>query len=327
MNFVPGETGHPKESWDTRVVAKTRQPPRTRIIVKDLGREVLYFENTGQMVSAMADAAEAHQQLYEKAAILHGNIGVGNIFITSNAAVYSSIRIRNWDCQFVKRYDYDSKPSHGTLQFMSAMLQDTLTPPPLSLADDLESFYHVLTWLALRFTRHQLSTTSLSALIKEIFDEDEYSYHYDRYMGGRGKRRHLSIGDMDDVKFADRELAELLDDLADVLRVRYQSEPSDEQVRAFEDKKVLLAKELERARLSPDAKMPYDELREIFDWVLKSERVGKYRESTERLRTSDWMRDRFRDTARLSGEMLEERVEHKLVEVVRIRRYNRYCLY
>src|ERR1700722_15350372 len=53
---------------------------------------------------------------------------------------------------------------------MSAMLLMSPKPPVHTLADDLDSFLHVLSWVALRFTSHDLDSKALTDLLTTMFD-------------------------------------------------------------------------------------------------------------------------------------------------------------
>ncbi|THU88638.1 hypothetical protein K435DRAFT_613711, partial [Dendrothele bispora CBS 962.96] len=59
--------------------------------------------------------------------------------------------------------------SQGTWQFISAAL---LRPdrPCHSLKDDLESFLHVLSWTALKYTKHTLPRSILIQRISAAYD-------------------------------------------------------------------------------------------------------------------------------------------------------------
>jgi hypothetical protein len=53
----------------------------------------------------------------------------------------------------------------GTWQFMSATMLMSSKTPVRTLADDLESFLHVSSWVALRFSPHGLTSTALTDLL------------------------------------------------------------------------------------------------------------------------------------------------------------------
>ncbi|KAK7016733.1 hypothetical protein VNI00_018838 [Paramarasmius palmivorus] len=288
------------------------QSSRTRIVVKKLGREVVDFQNTGQIVSAMADAVDAHTELHERAMILHRGVSVGNILITDDD---SGILV-----------DLDSElgaiQRMGTMQFESAKLQETSTPPPPSLADDLESFYHVLTWLALRYTDHGFGRVELSEVIKNYFDEFVNSQYYKRQY--REKGRYLRIKRLSYAGFEEDELAELIDELASVLSVRYREEPSEEEIKEFEEFKVSWAEDLKKAKEEPNPEVIYEKLKEMSERAVERHAVARYRRDMERLENGEWMSETFRTTAMMSGEMLMEKVVHKLVDLNKPYSYGYY---
>ena len=107
----------------------------------------------------------AHKETYEKAKILHRDISVGNILITSDGhgllidwdlcnstLILQGARQRERTvCSFYKRQFACHQPiAQGTWQFMAARL--LMSPHALTheLADNLESFLHVLSLVALR---------------------------------------------------------------------------------------------------------------------------------------------------------------------------------
>ncbi|KAF8234088.1 hypothetical protein L208DRAFT_1394550, partial [Tricholoma matsutake] len=113
-----------------------------------------------QFVSAIADAMQAHQVAYFNAHVLHRDISAGNILITDD----NNGLLIDWDlCVNLSKLKNDNKVSiarrpdrTGTWQFMSAaLLQDN--DKCNELEDDRESCLHVLTWTALRFTKHTIS--------------------------------------------------------------------------------------------------------------------------------------------------------------------------
>lgn len=113
------------------------------------------------------------------------------------------------------------------------------------LVDDLESFLHVVTWLALCFSSHSLSQESLEELLLRVFDEG----HVERSgleVGGGGKRDALVGGGIAaTVKFKDRlKLDALLKVLANHLASRYECENPVEGKPELQ--KVLLAYRQER---------------------------------------------------------------------------------
>ena len=114
----------------------------------------------------------------------------------------------------------------GTWQFAAARL--LLSKPnqsPHNREDDLESFYHVLNWMALRHTSHTLDAQSLTSELQRIFDY-VYRTQSGRAKGGRAKRDALSTGHTnEEANFQNLPLAMLLETVRNLVAVRYHTKP------------------------------------------------------------------------------------------------------
>jgi hypothetical protein len=128
------------------------------------------------------------------------------------------------------------------------------------LVDDLESFLHVVTWVALCFSSHSLSQKGLEELLLTVFDEGHVEPS-GMEVGGRNKRNALMSGGVAaTVKFKDRsKLDSLLGILAEHLAARYERENPVEGKPELQ--KVLLA--YRRERISD---------LQTSDWILKQGR-------------------------------------------------------
>jgi hypothetical protein len=105
-----------------------------------------------------------------------------------------------------------------------------------TLADDLESFLHVLSWVALRFTPHGLSTKALTDLLVSMFD---HSYEEDGFArGGDIKRDCLIGGRVMKSNFQQEKLSTLIKVLTATCAVRYEDPPSDEDLKLYRDYQV-----------------------------------------------------------------------------------------
>jgi hypothetical protein len=136
------------------------------------------------------------------------------------------------------------------------------------LVDDLESFLHVVTWVALCFSSHNLSQKSLEELLLRAYDEG----HVERSgleVGGEGKRAALLSGGVAArVKFKGRsKLDALLNVLAKGLAARYGDDSSTEE----------------------------DEEERVVMQARRQKRLG-------RVQTSDWMLKQGRDALEVRGD-------------------------
>ncbi|KAF9474211.1 hypothetical protein BDN70DRAFT_776044, partial [Pholiota conissans] len=132
----------------------TKRPFRTyqhyRLALGVVGRDLESFKSTKELVTAVRDAVVAHSQIYERVKILHGDISVGNIMILPNGR---GILIDFDLCKRLSSLKASWVPGRtGTWRYMSVRLQQGETPLRPTLADDLESFLHILIRLALLYT-------------------------------------------------------------------------------------------------------------------------------------------------------------------------------
>jgi hypothetical protein len=105
-----------------------------------------------------------------------------------------------------------------------------------ALEDDRESCLHVLTWTALRFSKHTCSEGDSTTFLK-AFDEYETT---DGMKGGDLKKGFLLSRDIPRmVKFDCRpQLDALIDELTEAFAVRCEKPPSAEDRQALEDARV-----------------------------------------------------------------------------------------
>jgi hypothetical protein len=102
------------------------------------------------------------------------------------------------------------------------------------LEDDRESCLHVLTWMALRFTKHTCSEGDSSMFLR-AFDE-EYQDN-EGVKGGDLKRGFLATREIPRVVKFDRrpQLDSLIEELTEAFAVRYEKPPSAKDLRALEE--------------------------------------------------------------------------------------------
>ncbi|KAF8493565.1 hypothetical protein BU17DRAFT_59579, partial [Hysterangium stoloniferum] len=117
-----------------------------------------------------------HGDAYDKAEILHRDISSGNILITATGGGL----LIDWDlCKMLKHIHQGQAHTErtGTWKFMAARLLVVPTPgqqPAIpDRADDLESFFYVLVWIALRYTKHGFFKSALTDMLHAAFD-----HHY-----------------------------------------------------------------------------------------------------------------------------------------------------
>ncbi|KAG7087808.1 hypothetical protein E1B28_013749 [Marasmius oreades] len=153
---------------------------------REVGKSLSKFSNLAEFVGALRDALKAHQTAYEKLHILHRDISAANILIFNGHGLLI-------DWEFSKAYEpgIPREPRQnertGTWQFISArMLQLGGQPVQHTLFDDLESFFHVLCWVAIQYSQHARSDTKVAGFLRDVYDYAVYKNGDD--CGGGNKR-------------------------------------------------------------------------------------------------------------------------------------------
>ncbi|KAI0333008.1 hypothetical protein GY45DRAFT_1245751 [Cubamyces sp. BRFM 1775] len=150
-----------------------------RLVVKEVGLPLKEFPNGKELVSVLIDCLEAHEEAYTKANIIHRDISVGNILLVpyglhpeDQQPIYKGL-LTDWELS--KRTEYNEFEARhpdrtGTWQFLSA---NALKRPKaqIEIADELESFFHVLLYCAIRFLPHTCS--DVSQFMYSFFDRGE----------------------------------------------------------------------------------------------------------------------------------------------------------
>ncbi|KAG1763736.1 hypothetical protein EV702DRAFT_1156666 [Suillus placidus] len=241
-----------------------------RMVLGVVGRELSTFRSTHELASAVADALEAHEDAYNKAGILHRDVSVGNLIVTDDGEGL----LIDWD--LCRKRGIIQKRRHdrtGTWQFMSAAL--LLDPTKhQDFEDDLESFLHVLTWTSIRYCPSNLTAQERTVYLSSTFDEVHEKNNV--FVGGEVKSGRLvknTYLPSELITFsAGSPLLDLLREISLPFAVRYQSPPSEQDVRNFEE-----------ARSAGDLSTPL--------WVnilANLSVVGQYNQKLEKLKSSFW---------------------------------------
>jgi hypothetical protein len=124
----------------------------SRLVIAPVGRSLLEFETYTELLTAIRDAIAAHRHMYTKHRILHRDVSVNNIIITTPPASSTSTIgvLIDFDLAIDTTRKNSSGATHrtGTFDFMArGVLQgDEHTP-----LHDLESFFYVLLWLCIYY--------------------------------------------------------------------------------------------------------------------------------------------------------------------------------
>ncbi|KAH8930756.1 hypothetical protein BT69DRAFT_1188605, partial [Atractiella rhizophila] len=123
-----------------------------RIILHKIGKPIDSFKTSWQFVKCVSDALEAHTAAVRRG-ILHRDISVGNILIfQKDEASEPEGLLIDWDVaqRMGKEWEPPGIERMGPFQFMAWELADNNTVEHLP-EHDLQSFFYLLLWLALRY--------------------------------------------------------------------------------------------------------------------------------------------------------------------------------
>ena len=140
-----------------------------------------------------------------------------------------------------------------------------------ALEDDRESCLHVLTWTALRFSKHTCSEGDSSTFLRAFDEEYETA---DGVKGGDLKKGFLLARDIPRMVKFDRRphLDALIRELTEVFAARYEEPPSPEEITQLQSLKD----------------------RGLTDHDLRNDSILKYTKRVACLRSPDWLVDTFR---------------------------------
>ncbi|OSD00221.1 hypothetical protein PYCCODRAFT_1479316 [Trametes coccinea BRFM310] len=170
-----------------------------RLVVKEVGLPLKEFPCGRIFVWCIRDAIIAHQDAYEKAKMMHRDISVGNILIIPSTdkdekTTYQGL-LADWELS--KRLDdYKKDARHpdrtGTWQFMSVNIQDN-PESQVEIADELESFLHVMIYCAIRYLPH--TCENVGDFMYRYFD-DGLRRGEAEYTCGASKRLVMKTGEL-----------------------------------------------------------------------------------------------------------------------------------
>ncbi|KAJ3504749.1 hypothetical protein NLJ89_g7775 [Agrocybe chaxingu] len=150
------------------------------------------FQTSKGLLQAIYDAFEGHRAAFQKYELLHGDISASNVMIDSNGRGV----LNDWDVSMsakrpkatssVSLVRHDLNYRSGTWKFLSAgLLQDP--HKRLTLQDEIESFFYVLFYYAIKFLPHNLSAKEVEMILEKVFEKFWYDFVLRELTGGDDK--------------------------------------------------------------------------------------------------------------------------------------------
>ncbi|CDO76690.1 hypothetical protein BN946_scf184852.g2 [Trametes cinnabarina] len=164
---------------DSEEIAAThRVLTHYRIVVKDVCLPFTEVPSSWQLVRNIMDCILTHALAYTRLRLLHRDVSAGNVIIRpslsstvdahGNRTVVWTGVLTDWElAKEVPESDATEKPKQvarqpertGTWQFMSVAYIKHQPYQPVCVADELESFFHVLLFYAIRLLPHNIPNT------------------------------------------------------------------------------------------------------------------------------------------------------------------------
>ncbi|KAI0668608.1 hypothetical protein C8Q78DRAFT_1155390 [Trametes maxima] len=155
----PEETGANPEGTEAKPKENTcpfKKHKHYRIVVREVGQKMSKFSHSRELVYALRCCIVAHSEAYEHG-VIHRDISAGNVLMYRYGGSGRWCGLLN-DWELSKQTD--SKTPHGrqldrtgTWQFLSVSALDHPSKE-ITIEDELESFFHVLLFFAIRFLHH-----------------------------------------------------------------------------------------------------------------------------------------------------------------------------
>ncbi|KAI1785220.1 hypothetical protein LXA43DRAFT_150866 [Ganoderma leucocontextum] len=145
-----------------------------RLVVAEVGKPLSEFKDGAQLVWALCCCIIAHEKACA-AGYIHRDISAGNILLYQDKNNEWGGLLNDWELS--KRFVQGETQSGGrqpdrtgTWQFMSVHVL-LKTTKLIEIPDDLESFFHVLIYYAVRFLPHNLADDLVGRFLYNYFDD------------------------------------------------------------------------------------------------------------------------------------------------------------
>ncbi|TFK86011.1 hypothetical protein K466DRAFT_524948 [Polyporus arcularius HHB13444] len=178
---VEGQVTDSQDVWkDQHPCQRDQSPLKThrhyRLVVQEVGLSMSHFRNAKELVTLVTMCIIAHRNAYN-VGVTHRDVSSGNVLIHIKETIVEGKLVQTRvglliDWELSKRNDTSASlrllDRVGTWQFMSVY---TLNHPSaaISIPDEIEAFFHVLLYYAIRFLRHNCD--SVGPFMLSYFDD------------------------------------------------------------------------------------------------------------------------------------------------------------
>ncbi|KAG6898036.1 hypothetical protein C0993_007143 [Termitomyces sp. T159_Od127] len=190
------------EKADQTIKRTFRTHRHYRIVLEYLPFKLEEFEITREMIAVVRDASIAHRDAAIEAKVAHRDISNGNIMFKRKPDGNVQGYLIDWDLslnlELADENSVEAQPERtGTWQFLAIRLFDTTNKEPViqNRIDDVESFYHLILWMALRYTDHTLDSLKLTTQLHDNFDASYWDSD-GRPLIGNARKPNIKSGDL-----------------------------------------------------------------------------------------------------------------------------------
>ncbi|KAI0359655.1 hypothetical protein OH77DRAFT_1047315 [Trametes cingulata] len=146
-----------------------------RLVVKEVGQPLHEVKNPYQAMSVIRCCLTAHESAFD-AGILHCDISTGNMLLCPTEDGSYLCILNDWELATTMEEQAEGarlpdrrRQRTGTWAFLSAQAQNHRAKP-ITIQDELESFFHVLLYMALHLVPHNCDQSGLPQLLHDYFD-------------------------------------------------------------------------------------------------------------------------------------------------------------
>ncbi|KAI0776259.1 hypothetical protein BD413DRAFT_264068 [Trametes elegans] len=171
---IPGQASLSQELWPKYHKGKKcelKAHQHYRLVVKEVCKPLDQFRNGSQLLLAIWCCLYAHGQAY-KLGIIHRDISAGNILLFRAPNGRWHGMLNDWELSKTRAQQKEEgrQPDRtGTWQFLSV---NALNNPrkTIVIQDELESFFHVLLYMAIRLLHHNFDDDDVRPFLRDYFD-------------------------------------------------------------------------------------------------------------------------------------------------------------